>query len=180
MFQLIRPLQRWKEAIDAYLATITASAAEINSQCDLSVQGLIVKTKKISITAAPTGAEQDTGFDIPAKCRVLDVFVDVTAAEVTGATKTLDVGLKSGEAGGDADGFLDGIAATPVGMKKGTLVSTGQTLGVLMRVDEDGAGVLVPEAHVCNTTAVSVTYTAGSAGWVEFRGSIYIVYAEVG
>lgn len=139
---------------------------------------LPVKMKKISITTTPTGAEQDTGFDLPAKSIVLGAFVDVTTAEATGTTKTLDVGLLSSESGGVADGFLNGVSVATTGIKKGTLASTGQTLGSLLSADESGAGALVPEPHVIGT-AVSVTYTAGSNDFAEFRGDIYVVYIEM-
>ena len=67
-----------------------------------------------------------------------------------------------------------------VGTIKGTLVNTGQTLGALMFVDEDGSGTVVPEPHVLNGTAKSVTITAGSADWAEFVGNLYIQYLEIG
>jgi hypothetical protein len=160
-------------------ASVTATASEINTQADLSANGGLVKVRKISITATPDGTEQDTAWDLPAKSVVLGVWVDVTTAEATGTTKTLDVGLKSGESGGDADGFLDGVSVASQGVVKGTLASGGQTLGAFLRVDEGGTGELVPEPAV-TPTAVSVTYTAGANDFAEFRGDIYIVYMEIG
>ena len=141
--------------------------------------GSSLRVKRLDIVATPTGAEQDTGWDLPAKSLVLDVWIDVTTAEATGTTKTLDVGLLSSESGGDADGFLDGVSVAATGVKKGTLLNTGQTLGALSRVDEDGAGGLSPEPHI-TATAKSVTYTAGSGNFAEFRGAIYVSYLELG
>jgi len=172
MWFIVRPIKRWMESI-------TATATEINEQCDLSASGAVTKTLRVPITAAPDGTEQDSGVDLPLKSVVLGYYVDVTAAEVTGATKTMDIGLLSTEVGGDADGFGVGIDCSAVGIQKPTLLNTGQTLGALLAVDESGGGVLVPEGHVCNGTAVSVSYTAGSVGdWVEFRGDIYFVLLE--
>jgi len=140
----------------------------------------ITRTLKYEIGAAPTGSEQDTGIDLPAKCIVRDVFVDVTTAETTGATKTMNVGLLASESGGDADGFLVGISFVAAGLKKGTLISSGQTLGALLRVDESGSAALVPEPHLSDAvTAKSISFTAGSADWVEARGAIYVVIEEI-
>jgi len=179
---------------------VTATAAEINAAADLSVQGALMKVKKLSISSAPTGAEQDTTFDLPVKSVVYDVFVDVTTAEATGATKTLDVGLLSSEGGGDADGFIDGVDVSSLGLKKGNFVTTSggnnayvgaastHTIGALLTslliagedVANGGDGVATKGVHANNGTAVSVTYTAGSGDWVEFRGDIYVVYMEIG
>jgi hypothetical protein len=141
--------------------------------------GAALVVKKLEINAAPTGAEQDTGWDLPAKAIVLDVWVDVRVAEATGLTKTLDVGLLSSESGGDTDGFLASVSVASTGLKKGTLASTGQTRGALLYADESGTGGLVPEPHVVGT-ARSVVYDADSNDWVEFRGDIYILYLELG
>ena len=59
-------------------------------------------------------------------------------------------------------------------MVKGTLLNSGQTLGALLRVDESGAGVLVPEGHVV-TSASPLTYTLGEAA-TEIVGDICVVY----
>lgn len=135
----------------------------------------VMRVKKISINSAPTGTEQDSGWDLPVSSVVTDVFVNVRTAEVTGATKTLDVGTLTGEAGGDPDGFLDGVDVSAVGIKRGSLASAGQTLGALLREDESGAGALVPNGGHVVGTARSVSYTSGSA-FTEFRGDIYITY----
>lgn len=156
------------------------------------------KVKKIAITTVPTGAAQDTGFDLPTRGIVLDVFVRVTTAEATGATKTLDVGLLAGESGGDADGFLDGVSVASTGVVRGNFVATTgsnntylgaastHTIGVLLTrlliAGEDtaagGDGVGVLGSHILNGTARSVVYTAGSNDWEEFTGEIWIVYLD--
>lgn len=163
---------------------VTATPAEINTVADVSVNGGIVKVKKISIAATPTGSEQDTTFDLPAKSVVLDVFVDVTTAEATGGTKTLDVGLLSSESGGDADGFLDGVSVATTGLKRPSLVAGAVTRGLLMRETVTGSGSAThssPNPHASTAvTAKSVSYTAGSNDFVEFRGDLYIVYVEIG
>lgn len=154
-----------------------------------------VKIKKIDITSAPTGAEQDTGWDLPAKAVILDVFIDVTAAEATGGTKTLDVGLKSGESGGDANGFLAAISVAATGLIRGKAALTAganesyfasTTRGALFGTFLAGTnaagdvGTCYEQPHASTSvTAKSLTYTAGSNDFIEFRGSIYVVYEEI-
>ena len=132
---------------------------------------------RFPIVLAASTAEQDSGYDLLDDGIVLDVFLNVKTPEATGATKTLDVGLKSGESGGDTDGFLDGVSVAAAGMKKGTLASGGQTKGALLRVDE-GGGVLVPEAHVLNGTAKSVVYAFGSNDFAELDAEIVVLVAR--
>src|SRR3990167_9855574 len=95
----------------------------------------ITRTLKYEIGAAPTGSEQDTGIDLPAKCIVRDVFVDVTTAETTGATKTMNVGLLASESGGDADGFLVGISFVAAGLLRCRLISYRPRLGTFLSVE---------------------------------------------
>ncbi len=141
------------------------------------------KAVKLPITTTPTGSEQDTGFDLPANALVLGAFVEVTVAEATGTTKTIDVGLLSSESGGDADGFLDGVSVAALGAYQGGLVSGAVTLGAFFRetVTDSGAATLnARKPH--NTSAVtarSVTYTVGSANFAEFRGNIVLIFVEI-
>jgi len=135
--------------------------------------GLLTSMKRIRIAATPTGAAQNSAFTLPTKAVVFGAWIDVTVAEATGTTKTIDVGPSS-----DPNGYLDGIDVSSTGIKKGTLDSGGQTLGALLSVDEDGAGVLVPEPDLTGGGEV-VQYTAGSNDFAEFRGDIYILYANL-
>jgi hypothetical protein len=156
--------------------------------------GHVVRTHAIEIDSTPTGAEQDTGWDLPAESIVLGVVIDVDTAEATGGTPTLDVGLLSSESGGDADGFIDGASVTATGKVQGTVTATvggsetylsACTVGALLRAayvaGSDVAtdhGIFVPRMHLTGT-ARSVTYTAGSNDFAEFRGRIIIIYADL-
>lgn len=184
-----------KDAADTILG---ATHAEINAVADISAAGAVHKVKKISIGSAPTGAEQDSTWDLPAKALVTDVFVDVTTAEATGATKTLDIGLLSSESGGDADGFAAGIDVSSTGIiRPGVTVITGGTetyvgswtRGLLLTAGAPLAGAntgsdegsYYEKPHPTTAvTAKSVSYTSGSGDFVEFRGDIYIAYVELG
>jgi hypothetical protein len=157
-----------------------------------SVELVPIKVAKLPITDLGTGAK-DTGFDLPTRGMVFNVSVDITTAEVTATTKTIDVGLLAGESGGDADGFLDGGVTSALGHVTGALPTTdgtntnfftaAPTLGVLFYDGLLGAdaaatpGVLSRRPHVLNGTAKSVVYTLGSAH-TELVGSIYIVYID--
>lgn len=119
-----------------------------------------------------SSSEVETSYNLNAGEVVLDAWIKVTTAPSAGTTKTLDVGLKDV----DADGFLDGVSVATVGTKKGTLVSSGQTQGALLRVDESGSGGLVPEKHVVAATK-KVTCTAGSNDVAGLAGTIYLLIA---
>lgn len=171
---------------------ITATAAELNLS-DLSAVGAMAKIKKIAVTASD-GTEQDSGWDLPAKALVLDVFVDVTTAESTGTTKTLDVGILSSESGGDANGLLDGVSTASTSIVRGVpTITTGAnevyfastTKGVLLAAFTAGTdtatdvGTYFESPHLSDSiTGKSVSYTAGSAQ-TEFVGNIFVVYIEL-
>jgi hypothetical protein len=123
--------------------------------------------------------EHDTGYALQAYDIIKDVYVRVYTAEATASTKTIDVGLLSSQSGGDADGLLDGVSTSAAGTIKGeSAITTGSntkfaaatpTRGVLMMdhqagtdVDQD-EGVAYKKHHVCNTTALNISYTLGEA-----------------
>lgn len=175
---------------------VTATAAELN-MADVSVAGAALKVAKYAIAANPTGVEQDTGLDLPAKAIVVRVCVSVTTAEATGTTKTLDVGT-DGSGSNDPDGFLDGVSVSTTGLKCGSFNSTtgsnntyvgaasthtrGALLTELLIAGEDtaagGDGVAVPGWNV-TSGGESITFTAGSNNFAELRGTILVFYYEV-
>ncbi len=170
---------------------LNVTGTELNT-LDLSAMGALVKMKTIAISSAPTGSEQDTLWDLPAKAFVIDVFIDVTTAEATGATKTIDIGT-NGSGSNDPDGFADAIDVSSTGLKvaRGTVTAgsstkyfSANTRGELLSdyqagTDADTDEGLYREKIDVTSGAESVTFTAGSADWVEFRGSIYILYIEL-
>lgn len=165
---------------------ITATSAELNS-VDISAVGALVKVKKIAVAAGDWSSETDSGWDLPAKSMVLDVFLDVT----TGQAKTVDVGLLSSEAGGDADGFLDAADLTNTGLVRcGAVLDGGSAYfastlrGALLRqfvagANADDRGLYAEKPHLSTSvTARSVSYTTNTAVTAVFN--IYIVYVELG
>lgn len=160
---------------------LTSGVAEVGELREVqnNQQVNLTKVLRVPITRVASGAEQDTGIDLPAGAVVLDVFVNVRTAEATGATRTFDLGLLSGESGGDADGFLDNISVTSTGRKVASLVSGSVTRGLLLRetVTNSGAATHSSPQIFPIATARSITYTLGSADWAEFVGEAYIVYA---
>lgn len=129
----------------------------------------------ISVVAATT--ENDTGYDLPAKSIVKNVWMDITTAPTAGTSKLIDVGT-DGSGSNDPDGFLDGVSIASTGLAKGTLLNTGQTLGVLLAVDEDGAGALVPEPDI-SSGGESITYSYSAADIAGQAGNIVIEFVEV-
>jgi len=154
---------------------ITATPAELN-ELDVSTAGAVRKIGKIAITAPEDNSEQSTGFVLPDKAIVHDVFLDVTTAEVTGTTKTINVGTDSTDSG-DADGYLAGVSVSTTGLKKGTVANSAVTVGDLLLTDLDGASN-VKEDDIASG-GKEITFTAGSTDFAELVANIFIVYTEV-
>lgn len=122
----------------------------------------------IADTTATT--ETDTGFNFVAGMVIMPhPAIFVTAID---ATETIDVGLLSGESGGDADGFLALLSVGTLGAVSGSMTST-PTVGALLRetVTADAGTAQMRKPNVI-AAAVSLTYTltAGSdtgAGYIE-------------
>jgi hypothetical protein len=179
-----------------YLAgtQVTASAAELNAVADLSVNGGLQKVKVIALTAAGDTNENDTAWDLPDKAIINDVLLDVTTAETTATTKTINVGLLASESGGDADGFAVGISTAATGLVRpqATITAGGSetyfsasTRGALLATFVAGSdaatdvGTNYEFPHLSDSvTAKSVSWTAGEAQ-TEFAGSLIILYTEV-
>jgi len=160
-----------------------------------------VKVKSISFEPTISqDTETDSGWDLPAKALVLDVVVLVETAD---SGVSLDVGLKSSETGGDADGFLDGVSLGSTGLVQGALTVTKTagtnenyisavscTRGVLLRSLEYELGSDTGGDHgfvayerkpyyAGSATAKSVTYTPKGGDLDSGKGKIYIVYADL-
>lgn len=154
---------------------VTADPSELN-ELDISSIGAMNKVAKVGITAPDDGTETSTGFSLPAKAIVKDVFLDVTTAESTGTTKTITVGTDSTDSG-DADGFLTGVSVATTGLKKGTVVNGAVTLGALLLTDLNGTSD-VKEQDI-SSGGKEITFTAASANFAELEANIFIVYTEV-
>lgn len=115
----------------------------------------MVKCKKIELTAPDDGTETTTSVSLPDSSFVVRALLNVTTAEATGTTKTLNIGTNSAGTG-DADGFFAGVDVSTTGVK----VGAGALVGAVATDDE-------------------ITITAGSADWADFEGNLYIYYIEV-
>ena len=99
---------------------------------------------QVALPVVASAAEQTTTYVFPSRCVIVGCYLDVETAEVTGLTKTLDVGLDT--AGAAVLGNNLSTAATGSVLGLGGVVADGDTL----------------------------TYTLGSADWVEFEGQIIL------
>ncbi|MCK5013778.1 MAG: hypothetical protein KAS66_08150 [Candidatus Omnitrophica bacterium] len=126
-------------------------------------------------------SEFDSTYDLPAGAVVMDVFVDVVTNVASG---TIDVGILSTEAGGDADGFIDGLSAATAGkivpIVWDASADADNTLGLLIS-DAMLGGTnnygRIRKMWVCDGTAISVSYTTSDHA---IAGNIHIMYAEPG
>jgi len=121
------------------------------TQTDASLQGLVVKLPVVA-----SGAEQSTTLTLPANAIELSVVVRVLTAEVTGTTKTIDIGVV-----GNADTLIDGADVSATGL----VSKTGGAGESTFPVDLGGA---------------TITYALGSADFLELVAEVvfYIVTAE--
>lgn len=117
--------------------------------------------------------EEDTGFDLPKNAAVQPEGIGVHVVDVD-ATETIDVGLLTGETGGDPNGFMAAVSVATAGFIAADFAVTAgstetyfsaNTLGVMLSdyivgtdLDQDyGLGHKKP--HVGDGTAKSITYT---------------------
>ena len=171
---------------------VTSTAAELN-ESDLSDVGGMLKVKVLPVTVVALATEQDTGWDLPAKSLILDVWLDVTTLEATGGTKTIDVGTLTGDSG-DPDGFCDAISVAATGRinAEGVISGSGadafwntNTRGVLLSIFQQGGDGNLDNAGVyaripcVDPGSVSMTYTLGSDDFAELVANICILYVEI-
>jgi hypothetical protein len=115
------------------------------------------KWSDVGILATPTGAAQNSGFDLPEGSLLLAVIFRVDIPEVAGTTKTMNVGSLATPA--------LWLSATNAARANGNyLPATGVDMG----------SGLVPFGLI---TAANkrVYYTAGSGDWTAFRGRLYFL-----
>ena len=139
--------------------------------------GGVNKIMVVPVTIVAAATEQDTGYDLPAKAIVREVHLDVTTAEATGATKTIDVGT-DGSGSNDPDGWLDAASVAAIAVVGPSLANGAMTRGALLREDEDGAGAYVPMSDSASG-GESITYTLGSNDFAELVANIVIDYIEL-
>ena len=129
----------------------------------------------LRIPFTKNASEADTSVDLPANMTVVDVGIEVTTAVASG---TIDVGLLSTEASGDADGFLDALSAATAGIYWGGPTLTTGSNEVYVSAATKGAlltdtftagsdavedvGTYFPTTHRIDGTTVSISYTTSS------------------
>lgn len=128
-----------------------------------------------SITDTTATTETDTGFDLPYNS-VVQPWPGVLPLAVD-ATEDIDVGILSSETAGDADGFIDGVSVATAVYSKATLLTSGDTMGALLSVqDSANAGDDAPEPYpIVSANGRSVSYTL-SAGTDTATGFILLPY----
>lgn len=103
---------------------------------------------------------------------ILDAYLCIYTAEVTGATKTINVGLSSAGADASASGFLVGASTAATGTIIGLLVGT-DTLGALLKEDTNAGAVLVRKPFAITQADSRLVYTLASAH-TELVADIYV------
>lgn len=147
------------------------------------VDGTLMKVHKLPFVGKTTATETKTGWKLPPKAAVYDVFVNVTDAQEEG---TLKIGTDSTDSG-DADGFANGISCASLGVARpGVTITDGvyasNTRGALLSSFTAGSAAddrgLYQEKPCFTQGGKEITYTP-SALSTSMEGDIYIVYAEL-
>jgi len=141
----------------------------------------------LSVPFVKKTSVEDTTIDLPATMVVKDLLIEVTTGVASGE---IDIGLLAGEAGGDEDGFVDGLSCAAAGIfrPKAALTAGGNetyysatTRGALLRTFLAGSnavedvGTYEEKEHLCDGTAKSLTYTTTDHAIV---GNFHILLAH--
>lgn len=181
------------DTVDVTMLTATGEAIFIAGLTPAEHKVNVDQLKReqtLMIPIASSTAETDTGFDLPAYLLIKDCYFDCRAID---AGETLNVGLLSSEANGDANGFLaaqdvdNGVGLQhPITYLNGSneayvSVFTGGALLYAGRVgtdvDQDN-GLAGRLKYVTDGIAKSITHT-GSAGSDTTAGFIILEYSKL-
>jgi hypothetical protein len=154
------------------------------------VAGMGLKIKKINLTTPADGAEQPTGFELPARCMVLDVLFQAITPEATGAVKSFSIGTVEGS--GQEFGVAMDAAAVAGTYRPQASVTAGATetyfsannRGSALCDYSAGSDVagdhgLYREKADLGSGGREIAWTPGSADWAEFTAALYIIYLEL-
>jgi hypothetical protein len=136
----------------------------------------------IKIPFEKSTTEVDTGIELPANAIVTYAMLEVTTNVASG---TVDAGILSTEANGDADGFLDGASAATAGLVipvTHAASAASLTAGALLATDiksADGTAIFFShfDPYVCDGTAKTVSYTTSDHA---IAGNIILVVQAEG
>lgn len=174
-------------------AEMTATIAEVNAVADQSAgYGFRAYTGAVSVL---TTAETNI-LTLPAGAIVLDVIVNITTAESTASTKTIDVGTQG--TSNDPNGFFASLVTSGTGTfsamaGNANAITTG--LNETFRTGSNFTGALLTKAYNAGSdaaedtgifavkpwfvaTADPVSYTLGSAH-TELDATITVIYLDV-
>jgi hypothetical protein len=145
-------------------------------------------------TITPGGTtEVNTGFKLVDGMLIKDVFLNVITPETTGATKTVNVGLLSSQAGGNASGFLQGISVATPGIVRGVAtIGSGITVyywasttrGAYLATFYAGNGTTSAGEYYeipfikSSVAATDLSFTRGSV-FSECQADIYVEYLQL-
>ena len=117
-------------------------------------------------------SEYDTGFNLPDKCIVHDVEVEVVTNV---AASTIDVGTLSSGTNGDADGLIDGASCATAGFP--TLVASGAVkYGVFMIATDQSGSQMRTHKSLPTADEKSITYTTSDH---DVTGYIYVTFTDL-
>lgn len=130
-----------------------------------------------SAADSTAATEKDTGFDLPTGAQVQSFpGLEVSAID---ATETIDCGILSTEASGDADGFIAVASVATAGSVRISVLNGADTLGALLKVqDSINVGDDAPAPHIVLSTSRSISYTT-SPGSDTGNGFIHLTVCNI-
>lgn len=144
----------------------------------ISVASVTLKRARVPVSCATTG-ERTYALAFAPGDVIKNVYVDVSVAEATATTKTIDVGLLSGQTNGDADGFLDGVTTASIQIVQGSLVAGAVTRGALLSEGTAASGRFAKSHVIHGTNATTLSSTVAEAQ-TELVADIIVEYETIG
>jgi hypothetical protein len=130
---------------------------------------LVKRQATFKINYADGTALVTTGITLPVGTIIDDYpIVNVRTAEVTGTTKTINVGLT-----GTAAGLISGLSVAATGIYKPTQLFGAVTLGSLLLVNTASGANPTFEPYVL-TSALAVTWTPASANFAQLDADVIL------
>lgn len=138
----------------------------------------------IKIPFEKSTTEVDTGIELPANVIVTNAYVEVDTAV---AASTIDVGLLSTEANGDADGFIDGASCATTGIiapvthaitaSAGKITPGAFIADKVAAVGTPAETITIMKPYVTDGVTKTISYTTTDSA---IAGNIVLVIKAVG
>ena len=154
-----------------------------------------IKVARLGVGGTTAGAsETATAFLFPAQGLVYDAFVNVITPVISTSAGAIEInlGLLAASSGGNASGFLAGLAVNSSGVKAPTLtaatsgINTG-TYGAFLATNQGTATttaipMAIQKTFILDSVAaktLSWTPSTSSSGWSLVKIDVYVAFVDI-